>query len=349
LLDTARRIETGAPPLRKLRPDLPRALAACVERALAVEPERRPSAAALAARLRQATATGRVARVAHRRRLRVRVHRSPLALKALPAVAAGLFAGFVAATVPFFPSGWAPALALLAALLSLASERAGLAFALAVPILPLGNYSLGLAIAYALLAVVWLGLNWDEPRTGLFLTLGPLLAPLGALGVLPIVGQVVTNPARRALQVSAAVLAAAAAATLAHLSSLQIAASERPFEAASVVGGALLADREVAVEAIALAAAAVILPLARGRGPWAAAGFVGAVLSLLLVLAPGLWVLPTAAAICLTGAVLALEPYVERRRLARTQPAAPAEHEPAEETAPLTRQPAPTRNVVGGG
>jgi hypothetical protein len=353
LLDTARRIETGARSLRELRPDLPRPIVACVERALAVEPERRPSAPTLAWRLRRATAGRRHVRAARKRTLRLSIHRSPLARKALPAAAAGLFAGFVAATVPFFPQGWAPALALIAALLALASERGGLAFALAVPILPLGNSSLGLAVAYSILAVVWLGLNWDEPRAGLFLALGPLLAPLGEIGLLPVAAQVVANPLRRAAQVAAAVLAAAAAAEITHLSRLGVDTSEQPLEAASAAGGALAASPEVVCTAAALAVAAVAFPLARGRGPLAAAGFGALVLSVLLVPAPGLWALPVAAATCLTAGALAVEPYTDRlRRRVATRPAAPDERpngEPAEETTPLVRQPAPARRAAGGG
>src|SRR5256714_9901445 len=44
LLDTARRIESGAVSLARARPDLPRPLIALVDRALSVEPARRPSA-----------------------------------------------------------------------------------------------------------------------------------------------------------------------------------------------------------------------------------------------------------------------------------------------------------------
>src|SRR6266516_1510820 len=52
LLDTARRIESGAISLAKARPDLPRPLIALVDRALSVDPARRPSAAKLGAALR---------------------------------------------------------------------------------------------------------------------------------------------------------------------------------------------------------------------------------------------------------------------------------------------------------
>src|SRR5207244_442362 len=51
LLDTARRIESGAISLAKARPDLPRPLIALVDRALSVDPARRPSAERLGAEL----------------------------------------------------------------------------------------------------------------------------------------------------------------------------------------------------------------------------------------------------------------------------------------------------------
>src|SRR6184192_2762551 len=48
LLETARAIEAGAPPLATVRPDLPRGLLSAVDRALDLDPAKRPSAAALA-------------------------------------------------------------------------------------------------------------------------------------------------------------------------------------------------------------------------------------------------------------------------------------------------------------
>src|SRR5207237_10047256 len=52
LLDTAKRIESGAVSLERARPDLPRPLIALVDRALAVDPAKRPTAARLAVALR---------------------------------------------------------------------------------------------------------------------------------------------------------------------------------------------------------------------------------------------------------------------------------------------------------
>src|SRR5205807_6973293 len=130
------------------------------------------------------------------------------------AAAAALFAGWSAAAFPFFPAGWSLGLAAVAAALTALRPRLGLALALAVPVLPLGNLSLGLAAAYGAAALSWLLVFWREPRSGLFLATGPLLAPLAGLGLLPLAAQAVGGRVRRALQVVAAVLAAALVAWL---------------------------------------------------------------------------------------------------------------------------------------
>src|SRR5205823_910179 len=82
-------------------------------------------------------------------------------------------------------------------------------FALAVPLFPIGNVSLGLALLWAGLALGWLALAAREPRSGLLFAAGPLLAPLAALGFLPLLAaHTVRSPARRFAYVFAAVLAA---------------------------------------------------------------------------------------------------------------------------------------------
>src|SRR5919109_1176535 len=169
-LETARAIERGAPPLASARPELPRMLLTAVDAALAPDPARRPSAAALVA-------------------------------------------GWIAAVLPFYPGGWWIGLALLAALLAAVRPRIGLAFALAVPLFPLGNLSLGLALLWAGLALGWLALTAREPRSGLLFAAGPLLAPLAALGFLPLLAaRTVRSPVRRFAHTFAAVLAGAVTA-----------------------------------------------------------------------------------------------------------------------------------------
>jgi Protein kinase domain len=268
LLDTARRIESGAVSLAKARPDLPRPLISLVDRALSVEPARRPSAAKLGAALR---ATG------HRRQRRTRALpqlSAPSPAHFGPAAAAGLFAGLSAAALPFYPSGWPLALAALAAGLSLARERAGLAVALAVPILPLGNLSSGLAWAYSALALGWLALTWKDSRTGLFFIAGPLLAPLSLLGLLPLAAQRLRGGVTRALHVFVAVLVAGLVAgiragklpfTGTFAPALELDRTRSPFTAADAIWHALSARPRLLFEAIVLAAAAAALPHIRRR------------------------------------------------------------------------------------
>ena len=268
LLDTARRIESGAISLAKARPDLPRPLISLVDRALSVDPARRPSAAKLGAALR---ATG------HRRERRTRAlpHVSaPSPSRFAPAAAAGLFAGLSAAALPFYPSGWPLGLAALAAGLTLMRERVGLALALAVPILPIGNLSSGLAWAYAALAFGWLALTWKDSRTGLFFVAGPLLAPLSLLGLLPLAAQRLRGGVLRALHVFIAVLVAGLVTgirggklpfTGSFAPALALDRTRSPFTAADTIWHALSARPTLLFEAVVLAAAASALPHVRGR------------------------------------------------------------------------------------
>ncbi|NUT56070.1 MAG: protein kinase, partial [Thermoleophilia bacterium] len=104
-------IEAGCPPLQAERPDLPKRLLAAIGHATAHDPAKRPSAAALAHEQRSALAGDRrstksesvgstQARAAH----------------AVPAVVAGAAALVGGSALPFFPTGWVPALAAVAAL-----------------------------------------------------------------------------------------------------------------------------------------------------------------------------------------------------------------------------------------
>src|SRR4029078_6394869 len=72
--------------------------------------------------------------------------------QALTAVLAALLAGWTSSALPFYPHSWPALLSLVALAATLVRERAGIALALAVPVLPLGNISLGLALLYAALA-----------------------------------------------------------------------------------------------------------------------------------------------------------------------------------------------------
>jgi hypothetical protein len=231
--------------------------------------------------------------------------------------AAGLFAGWTGATLPFFPVLFAPLLGLLAFVLTLTRPRLGLAFALAVPVFPLGNISSGLAILYALAACAWLALSWRAPREGLFLACGPLLAPIAALGLLPLAAQGVKNLPRRALQVGGAVLLAALVAGLRHAplpftsaappKGLGIAGSEDPFAVAVALWNALTARPWLVLEAFALAAAAVAVPFARQRGLWGIAGLGAGLIAVTLLPAPSVAAVPLVLAAWTTCTVLALK------------------------------------------
>ncbi len=275
LLDTARRIESGAVSLGRARPDLPRPLIALVDRALAIDPAKRPTAARLAVALRATR---------HRRQRQARSLPSfslPPVERFAPAAAAGAFAGAGAAALPFYPGGWALGLAAAATAATLFRERLGLALALAVPILPLGNLSSGLAWAYAAFAVAWLALSWGNARTGLFFTSGAVLAPLSLLGLVPFFAQVVRGRARRAAQALAAVVFAAIVAGMrggtlpfagTSVGTLDLAGKRDPAEVAGMLWHTLTAQPALLAEALVVGTAAAILPLARRRAiaPFAA-------------------------------------------------------------------------------
>ena len=311
LLETARRIETGASPLAQVRPDLPRPLCTLVDRMLALDPAARPSARLLAGELRDSFAE-RVRRRAGPPAVSVRV---PVRLAA--PMAAGLFAGWTAAELPFFPGLFAPLLGLLAFGLTLTRPRLGLAFALAVPVLPLGNISSGLAILYAIVACAWLVLSWRAPREGLFVACGPLLAPISALGLLPLAAQGVRSLPRRALQVGGAVFLAALVAGFRHAplpftsaaapKGLGIAGSEDPFAVAAALWRAVAGRPWLLLEACALAVAAVAVPFARERGLWGIAGLGAALIAVTLLPAPSVAAVPLVLAAWSTCTVLALK------------------------------------------
>jgi hypothetical protein len=308
LLDTARRIEEGAPSLATERPDLDPAIVECVDRALARDPRKRPPARVLAARLRNVNPRPRRAGP---KPPRIAFQPTTAARRLVPAAAAVLFATWSAAALPFYPTGWAPALGAIAGVLALVQQRVALAFCLAVPVLPLGNYALALALVYAAAALVWLILSWRHPGEGLFMTTGPLLASVGLVAALPVAGLVVTNTVRRGVQVAMAVLVTAAVAGASGLDRLGIAASDRPGEAASAVVRAI--ERVTIVQAIVLGLVAAALPFARARGPWAAAALAAFFLAGQLLAAPSLAAIPVVGVGWLICLAIVAEPYVRAR------------------------------------
>ncbi len=318
LLELAKRIGRGAPSLGSARPDLAKPLVRLVDSALAIDPAKRPPAAELAPALRRAP-TRRPRPAVARPRF---VVRSLPALprfvpKFAPALLAALFAGWVSSTFAFFPAFWPVGLATLAAVLTFATPRLGLAFALAVPILPLGNISLGLSIVYSVLAAGWLALFWPRPRTALLFVAGPLLVPLGLLALIPLVVLPAGDAARRAAQAAAAILGAAAVAALAG-NALPIVGSDAPDLALAGVGGPFGAAGQLLhgiaetgplfLELLALAAAAAAVGAFRRRGPWGGALFGALLAASTLLVAPDAAAFPLVAAAWLCGLALAVEP-----------------------------------------
>jgi hypothetical protein len=294
-------IETGAPPLQPERPDLPKRLLTAVGHALALDPAKRPPAAALAKELRGALTGARRSRKSESDT----VSQALLVGRFAPAAGAGTAAGAAAAMLPFYPAGGAAAIGVAAGVAALRAPRAGLALALAAPVLPLGNVALGLALAYGALALAWLVLFWRETRLGLAFLAGPLLAPAGLLALVPLAFLTVRAPARRAALAAAAVATAAVAAGLrgaglpfgqGTVPSLDVAGTESALAAVRELAAAVPAG--LALEGLALAAVAVAIPYA--RTPWRIAGLGAGMLAATLLAAPAAPALPLVAAAWLT-------------------------------------------------
>jgi eukaryotic-like serine/threonine-protein kinase len=310
-LDTARRIRAGAPPLASRRPDLPPVLCATVDGMLALEPRRRPRPERAAAALRRSTTSEEEAVVVP---LPSAAHVVP---RAVHAALAGVFTLAAALLLPFFPTGWPFLLGGLVALAALANPSAGLALALAAPLLPLGNASLGLALAYVPLALAWYLLFSRDPRSGVLFVLGPLLAPIGAIGLVPALVAYVRGPVQRSFLAAFSVLTAVAVAALvgsaAPLTSeessatLALGAASSPVEAAAAVVAFLGNPSAVWIEAIVFAAAAGTTGLARSRG-LLGVGLWGAAFLAAALLAPAgaVGVFPLALAICGAAVLLAI-------------------------------------------
>jgi hypothetical protein len=233
--------------------------------------------------------------VEERRTERRRAKTSPIVLRerAPHAALAALFAGGTAFLLPFFPSGWPFLLGALAALTALLSPTAGLALALAVPVLPLGNVSLGLAIAYVPLALIWFVLFARDARSSLLFLTGPLLGLVHLLPLLPVVALAARGPVRRAALAVAAVLTAVVTVVIVELSlPLTGGAAPEPHGLSRTEGPlaaldaslAAVTSRPTMVAALAIvAAAAVSAGYARQRGLWGVAVWGAGFLATLLL------------------------------------------------------------------
>jgi hypothetical protein len=168
--------------------------------------------------------------------------------------------------------------------------RVGIAFALAVPFLPLGNVALGLALLNAAVAAAWLLLHAREPERAPYVVLGALLGPFA--GMLPFAYRDARSPLVRGAGAGGAVLLAAAVQSIRHAPiAYGIPESRDPVAVAQSLVHAI--PPALALEALGLAVAAVLLPIALRRGRWGLAGWGGA--TLLVALLP---VDPFALAVC---------------------------------------------------
>jgi hypothetical protein len=319
-LETGEEIKTGAPSIREARPDLPDGLIASVDAALSVDPELRPAASTLAVDLRDAWQERVRRRVPAR--TRARLDRRKLVERVAPPALAGVAVGWIASALPFYPAYWPGLLAALAAAVSLVRPRLGLAFALAVPVFPLGNVSSGLAVLYAAVALCWFAVSWRDARWGLLFCSGMVLGPLALLGLAPLVALQARGFVRRFLQAGAAVLFAGAFAAIrgvpvpfadASAPSLGIAGSEHPVAVAQAIWAWLLAVPALGLEALVLAAAAALIPLAVRGSDLTIAMFAAAVLTATLVTAPASSALP----LVLTGWAIYLTVTVMSRKRPR--------------------------------
>ncbi len=326
LTDTSRLIRAGAPPLEDYRPDLPQHVLRTVAASLVASPGERPAAGRLADELRSLPrrrrkhSGGDGPRVPH-----LPMPHAPalpstatLAARAVPSGLAALAVGWITSRLAFYPAGWPLGLAALAGSLGLAAPRAAVLFTLAVAFFPLANISIGLATVYAAVAALWAALTWRDARASFLLALGPLLAPLAALALLPLAVQSARGRWRRGLQAGAAVLLAAIVAGFRRVPlpfdgstpplGLGITGSTRPTAVASSLFAELGRHPELIAEAAVLGLAAAALPLVRGRGPWPAAIYGGALLAATALISPSTAVLPLIAAAWVTAAALALHP-----------------------------------------
>src|SRR5215471_16884953 len=310
MLETARAIEAGARPLGELRPDLPKRLLRVVDSTLSTNPARRPTARDLAAALRGVASSAAVPRPGIRLPTRIEPG------QAATAVLAALLAGWTSSALPFYPQSWPILLALIALVATLLRERAGIAFALAVPVLPLGNISLGLALVYAALAAGWLLVTWRQPRATLLFVIGPLLAPVAALGLLPLVTARTRSAPLRVLAVALGVLTAALAAGIRHVAlplvggpaplGIGVAGARDPFDVTGSLARGAGAHPALLLETCALALVALALPHARARGRWAAAALGAGMIVLTVAAVPSASALPLLLAAWAIAAVTAL-------------------------------------------
>lgn len=316
------------PRSRALRPDLPPRLRSLIASALELNPTRRPAAADLCEALRaplhrrvRRTATPEAAPI--RRPVPAAATLAYAADHVGPAAAGALWTAWASSTLPFYPSGWPLGLTALNIVLGLAAPRVALPFALLVTVFPLANISIGLAVLFAVVGALWVAVSWRDPRGAIVAVVGPLLWPISALALMPLIAQLARSPLRRAVQTASALLLAASVAAIDHrplpfsgggaVSGVELAGIKDPLRVAALLGHVVVVHASLAAEIGVLALAAVALPSLRDRGREVAL-LAGAVLVAATVLvAPQASMIPFILAGALTAAVLVALPLAGQR------------------------------------
>ncbi len=167
-----------------------------------------------------------------------------------------------------------------------------------------------------MLAAGWIVLSWREPRSALLFALGPLLAPLALLGLMPLAVSRVRAPARRIAQAGVSVLVAALVAGVRGVSipftsgppplGLGVHGAGDPLDVAGTLWRSLVAHPQLLLESLVFAGVAVALPFARSRGSWGAAAVGAALLAFGVLAAPGVSAIPLVAAAWVTALAAAL-------------------------------------------
>lgn len=306
LPQVAAAIEAGAPPLSAERPDLPRRLVAAVASALHVDPSKRPSATRLAQELREAYVAARPRKQRRATTSRTITARRPAtrAVPAAPSAAALVSGGLVALAagggtliLPFWPPRVGFLLAVVVGAIAVRRPRLGLAAALLLPALALGNEAQAAAVCWIAVAAALFAVSWRQPRAGVAFVAGPLLASVGLLALVPLAVQPVRGTALRALHAALAVLAAAVVAGLRGVplpltgntvGDLGVAGSERPADVVHALTGVLGENTALLTTALAFALVAALLPRAIARGLWGIAALGALQIALVLLWAPAI-------------------------------------------------------------
>ena len=257
-----------APPLQRVRPELPHDLSRALERAMHPDPGRRPTAAGLRDLLLAAIAEPAVAAApgwAPQAAPAVRRARAlPGAVRDLarPAATSALVAGTAVWTLtafPMYPPAWTLPIAGLLAVLAWRRPRAAAAAGAVLAVPAFWNFAQAAGLLWITLAAAW---AWATPRTGggRERCLVPLWAgPLALIGLGPafvIIAATAPTKARRAVEAAAgAVVAVVCGGWAGPVLSRTLAGADSPLVYVRVVGH----DPALAATAGAMVVFAVLL------------------------------------------------------------------------------------------